>query len=86
MTGVAVVGAAETTQLGKIPDLSQIQLQADAALNAMADAGLRPGTLTVSPLLAVGRQIWRTTWVLRPLGWMVLRWADALSCCMCAMR
>ena len=40
MTGVAVVGAAETTQLGKIPDLSQIQLHADAALNAMADAGL----------------------------------------------
>ena len=34
MTGVAVVGAAETTQLGKIPDLSQIQLHADAALNA----------------------------------------------------
>ena len=33
MTGVAVVGAAETTQLGKIPDLSQIQLHADAALN-----------------------------------------------------
>ena len=41
MTGVAVVGAAETTQLGKIPDLSQIQLHADAALNAMADAGLK---------------------------------------------
>ena len=40
MTGVAVVGAAETTQLGKIPDLSQIQLHADAALNAMADAGI----------------------------------------------
>ena len=40
MSGVAVVGAAETTQLGTIPDLSQIQLHADAALNAMADAGL----------------------------------------------
>tara|TARA_B100000900_G_scaffold171252_1_gene145520 strand:+ start:2408 stop:3544 length:1137 start_codon:yes stop_codon:yes gene_type:complete len=41
MTGVAVVGAAETTELGKIPHLSQIQLHADAALNAMADAGLK---------------------------------------------
>src|SRR4030081_3400153 len=39
---VAVVGAAETTKLGVIPDVSQIQLHADAALNAMADCGLRP--------------------------------------------
>ena len=39
---VAVVGAAETTQLGVIPELSQIGLHADAALNAMADCGLKP--------------------------------------------
>jgi acetyl-CoA acetyltransferase len=38
---VAVVGAAETTKLGVIPDVSQIQLHADAALNAMADCGLK---------------------------------------------
>ena len=38
---VAIVGAAETTELGKIPDLSQIQLHADAALNTLADAGLQ---------------------------------------------
>lgn len=37
---VAIVGAAETTELGKIPELSQLQLHADAALNTMADAGL----------------------------------------------
>ena len=37
---VAVVGAAETTGLGKIPDMSNIQLHADCALNAMADCGL----------------------------------------------
>src|SRR5579864_7442554 len=37
---VAVVGAAETTELGVIPNMSQIQLHADAALNAIADAGL----------------------------------------------
>ena len=36
---VAVVGAAETTKMGKIPDVSVIGLHADAALNAMADAG-----------------------------------------------
>jgi len=40
MTGIAVVGAAETTDLGKIPHMSQQMLHADAALNAMADAGI----------------------------------------------
>ena len=40
MTGIAVVGAAETTELGVIPATSQIMLHADAALNAMADAGI----------------------------------------------
>jgi acetyl-CoA acetyltransferase len=39
---IAIVGAAETTKLGKIPDVSQLQLHADAALNALADAGLTP--------------------------------------------
>jgi acetyl-CoA acetyltransferase len=38
---VAIVGAAETTELGVIPNTSQIQLHADAALNAIADAGLK---------------------------------------------
>ena len=35
---VAVVGAAETTELGVIPNMSQIQLHADAALNAIGQA------------------------------------------------
>jgi acetyl-CoA acetyltransferase len=39
---VAVVGAAETTKMGRIPDQSVIGLHADAALNALADCGLRP--------------------------------------------
>ena len=42
---VAVVGAAETTRMGKIPDVSVIGLHADAALNAMADAGLTPADI-----------------------------------------
>jgi len=37
---VAVVGAAETTNMGKIPDVSVIGLHADAALNTLKDAGL----------------------------------------------
>ncbi len=37
---VAIVGAAETTDLGVIKNRSQLDLHADAALNALADAGL----------------------------------------------
>ncbi len=39
---VAIVGAAETTELGEIPHLSQLGLHADAARNALADCGLAP--------------------------------------------
>ncbi|MGH6911677.1 MAG: thiolase C-terminal domain-containing protein, partial [Phenylobacterium sp.] len=42
---IAVVGAAETTRMGKIPDQSVLGLHADAALNAMADAGLKPSDI-----------------------------------------
>ncbi len=38
---IAIVGAAETTEMGSIPNLSQIQLHADAALNTLKDAGLK---------------------------------------------
>ena len=40
---VAIVGAAETTDLGKIPNLSQIGLHADAALNALRKIRARAG-------------------------------------------
>jgi acetyl-CoA acetyltransferase len=39
---VAVVGAAESTDLGVLPSISQIQIHADAALNALKDCGLKP--------------------------------------------
>jgi acetyl-CoA acetyltransferase len=42
---IAIVGAAETTQMGVIPDVSQSQLHADAALNALQDAGLKPSDI-----------------------------------------
>ena len=35
-----IVGAAETERLGKIPDMSTVELHADAARRAVADAGL----------------------------------------------
>ena len=37
---VAIVGAAESTRMGKVPELSQLSLHADAALNALDDCGL----------------------------------------------
>jgi acetyl-CoA acetyltransferase len=42
---IAIVGAAETGELGVIPHMSQIQLHADAALNALRDAGLKPSDI-----------------------------------------
>jgi len=44
-TQIAIVGAAETTRMGKVPELSQTGLHADAALNAMADCGLGPADI-----------------------------------------
>jgi acetyl-CoA acetyltransferase len=42
---IAVVGAAETTEMGKIPNTSVIGLHADAALNALKDCGLKPSDI-----------------------------------------
>ncbi len=42
---VAIVGAAETTELGRIPGMSAIQLHADAARNAIRDCGLDPRSI-----------------------------------------
>jgi acetyl-CoA acetyltransferase len=51
---IAIVGASETTEIGVLPDRSMIQLHAEAALNALADAGLSAadvdGVATAGPL------------------------------------
>lgn len=49
---VVVVGAAETTRIGVVPEMSQMQLHADAALNALADCGMTPAD--VDGLASVG--------------------------------
>src|SRR3954451_11244779 len=36
----AVIGAAETTSIGKVPGMSSMMLAADAAMNAIADCGI----------------------------------------------
>ncbi|HEX2320420.1 MAG TPA: thiolase, partial [Streptosporangiaceae bacterium] len=40
MTGIIIAGAAETDQVGKLPNHSTLQLHTESALNALADAGL----------------------------------------------
>jgi len=51
-TGVIIAGAAETDQVGRLPNHSTLQLHVEGALNALADAGLSPrdidGIATVS--------------------------------------
>ena len=42
---IAIVGAAETTELGRIPHLSAIGLHADAAINAIRDCGIDKGEI-----------------------------------------
>jgi acetyl-CoA acetyltransferase len=39
---VAIVGASETSRLGKLPDQSVLQLHTEAAVRALADAGVSP--------------------------------------------
>ncbi len=45
MTGVIIAGAAETDRVGKLPGQSALQLHLEAALNTLADAGLRPADI-----------------------------------------
>jgi acetyl-CoA acetyltransferase len=51
---IAIVGASETTGIGSLPDVSLLNLHADAARNALADAGLTiedvDGVATAGPL------------------------------------
>ena len=70
---IAIVGAAETTELGKIPGMSQIQLHADAALNAMADAGL-----TIKDIDGVATAAHNATEVAHYLG-ITPTWVDGTS-------
>ncbi len=69
----AIVGAAETTELGRIPNVSQIQLHADAALNAIADAGL-----SISDIDGVATAGEQTTAIAHYLG-IQPNWVDGTS-------
>lgn len=70
---VAVVGAAETTELGTIPDRSVIGLHADAALNAIADAGLT--TADIDGVATAGTSPTEVAWYLG----ITPKWVDGTS-------
>jgi acetyl-CoA acetyltransferase len=58
---IAIVGAAETDSVGVQPDMSQLELHAQAGLNALADAGLSPadidGVATTAPPFEVAHHL-----------------------------
>ncbi|MDZ7885109.1 MAG: thiolase [Mycobacterium sp.] len=75
----AIIGAAETTRLGKIPDMSVLGLHLDAARNALLDCGIKPqeidgvattGSVNITPVSPVVTSHY--------LG-LVPRWIDSTS-------
>lgn len=70
---VAIVGAAETTEMGRIPDLSVIGLHADAALNTLADAGLSPAD--IDGVATAGESPTAVAWYLG----ITPKWVDGTS-------
>ena len=70
---IAVVGAAETTRMGKVPELSQLGLNVDAAMNALADAGLKPSD--IDGIASAGEHPWN---VAAMLG-IAPKWLDSTS-------
>jgi acetyl-CoA acetyltransferase len=68
---IAVVGAAETTKMGVIPDVSAMGLHLDAALNALADAGLKPSD--IDGVATAGEH----PWTLAAMLGFTPKWVDA---------
>jgi acetyl-CoA acetyltransferase len=70
---IAVVGAAETTRMGVVPEMSQLGLNLDCALNAIADAGLTPSD--IDGVATAGEHPWN---VAAMLG-ITPKWLDGTS-------
>jgi acetyl-CoA acetyltransferase len=70
---IAIVGAAETTEIGSLPTSSVIELHAESAFNALADAGL-----TVRDIDGVGTSIPSPIEISHYLG-IEPRWIDGTN-------
>jgi len=70
---IAVVGAAETSRMGVVPEMSQLGLNLDCALNAIADAGLKPSD--IDGVATAGEHPWNVSSMLG----IVPRWLDSTS-------
>lgn len=46
---IAIIGAAETDSVTVQPDMSQLELHAQAAQRALSDAGLKPSDVGTAP-------------------------------------
>jgi len=76
----AVVGAAESTRIGKVPEQSSLGLALDAASNALQDAGLKPSdidglTMGYLPVADLAEQLgirpkWADNTVVGGCSWM----------------
>jgi acetyl-CoA acetyltransferase len=71
---VAIVGAAESTEIGRVPDRSALGLAVDAARRALDDAGLRPSD--VDGIAAASLVPYTAVQVAAALG-IRPRWVDA---------
>ncbi|MGE0881864.1 MAG: thiolase [Acidimicrobiia bacterium] len=72
-TGVAIAGAAESTEIGSVPTLSGMGLALDAARRALTDCGLTPQD--VDGVAAAGLTPYLATQVAHQLG-IEARWVD----------
>lgn len=81
---IAIAGASETARLGKIPDQSVLQLHAEAAVRALADAGITPAEIDGIANDGMPPTTSPTTSVFVRVGSTALRWAVGASCSSCA--